>query len=327
MSQTRPLASGVEPRITPSSEPVSPGLDTVRPLWHYQPGFDYRPDLYEYNEFDTTDPAYVVLDVQFMTPSPDYVAYLGNCERGISLLVRPSGWHVSREAGITGIPAAYFEGDRNHGSLNPDLAVWPFPEPQPRPTSYAYDQHGVPELVLEAVAHSQPDVTRRDTTDKKIYYANMGIREYWLLNQEAVLSAYTLTQESGFTLFRSRYAPITTEAAGLYSTVLGGYLHWQDEVLLYRHDVSELWRPLASLDVEESRQEGEVLGELRIISSQLREALGEVNPDAVAHLLSLWTNDPPEQWPSLAAWDRLREEPHRWREILLGDDTPLEGAP
>ncbi len=66
---------------TQSVAPVglaSPPRDmrAIQKLPHYQPDFDYRPDLYEYNEFDTTNPAYVVLNVSFITPSPDHTAFL-----------------------------------------------------------------------------------------------------------------------------------------------------------------------------------------------------------------------------------------------------------
>ena len=45
----------------------SPARDS---LWHYLPDYDYRPDLFVYAEFHTTDPDYVVVGVGDVVHDP-----------------------------------------------------------------------------------------------------------------------------------------------------------------------------------------------------------------------------------------------------------------
>ena len=324
MNQAGPLVPRPEPLTVGQSLNEADPMQAIRRLWHYQQGFDYQPDLYDYSDFATTDPAYVVSDVRFMSPSTFHVAQLGLWERGVDRLVGATGWHVSREVAIRNIPAACFGEDRNNGSLNPDLAVWDFPRPAGVLTSYDYEEHGTPVLVMEVVSHADRDIRERDTVAKPRYYANMGISEYWVLDRKAepALRAYTLTSSEGFTLGQ-RYQPVARVAEGLPSRTLGVHLQWRDNALLYRTGSGGTWSLLAHTDMRDE----DTARELRVVSPLLREILGDSDPTAVEYILSLWAADPPVKWPTFKDWLRLREAPQQWREILLSADTSGEGLP
>ena len=70
------------------SLPEATDLQASRQLWHYQPDFGSRPDRCEYHTGDPTDPACVVLDIQFLSSSADHAVHLAHCARRIGLLAR-----------------------------------------------------------------------------------------------------------------------------------------------------------------------------------------------------------------------------------------------
>ena len=80
MSQTQldapvprlPISRQVRPDV---SEPAcADALQSLRALSHYLPDYDYRPDRYQYTETSTTDPDYVVWEVEMMSPTQDHGA-------------------------------------------------------------------------------------------------------------------------------------------------------------------------------------------------------------------------------------------------------------
>ncbi len=157
-----------------------------------------------------------------------------------------------------------------------------------------------------------------------VYYAHMGIREYWILDKKADprLTGYRSLPEGGFNL-RTQFEAIPADSSGLRSEVLDGYLNWQDESLLYRQNSGDAWQSLEAME----RAEGQVDGVLRVLSAQLREALEEVDPATVAYILAQWTTQLPDPLPSLADWSRLQDDPHHWREILPENDIPPDETP
>ena len=75
MSQPVPDVPGGRPPA-PKSRAFTAALEQIRSLWHYLPDYDYRPDLFVYAEFHTTDPGYVVVGVGDVAPTPAQFHYL-----------------------------------------------------------------------------------------------------------------------------------------------------------------------------------------------------------------------------------------------------------
>ncbi len=251
MSQSFSGSSG-----TPSSA-AGDALAQTRTLWHYRPDYDYRPDLFQYTELHTTDPDYVVLDISMVSPSGEHSEHLDQIGNALRILVArfcQPPIHVSREVGLTGIPAHMFASERHTHTLAPDLAVWSGPKP-PRPhLSYQHERDGVPLLALEVVSHSSPQVEDNGLIHKWIAYASMGIREYWLLDtqQDSPLRGFNL--DMGWTLPRNgeyRRKSISDDN-GQASHVLGTSLRWVADTLECWHAGWRRWVPVVEIPVLEA---------------------------------------------------------------------------
>ena len=220
---------------------VAAALADIRTLWHYLPDYDYRPDLFEYTEFHTTDPDYVVLDVSMMVASPQHSQHLGHMERSLLILVESCEppIHVMRDAGISGIPSHMVGSGRHTRTLGPDLAVWAGTAQRNLPLSYRYSQYGVPLLVVEVISHSTAQMRANDWEHKMQAYARMGIGEYWLLDdrQDSPLCGYTLdAADAGAGQLTEYRRMIVSADGGQASRVLGTSLRWVDDYL-------EGWKP------------------------------------------------------------------------------------
>ena len=251
MSQSFSGSSG-----TPSPA-AGDALAQTRTLWHYRPDYDYRPDLFQYSELYTTDPDYVVLDVSTMSPSGEHSEHLDQIGNGLRILIarfcRPP-IHVSREVGITGIPAHMFASGRHTHTLAPDLAVWSSPKPPHPQPSYQYERDGTPLLALEVVSHSSPQVEDNDLIHKRIVYATMGIREYWLVDtqQDFPLRGYNL--DFGWTPPRNGEYQLKSisDDDGQASHVLGTSLRWVADTLECWHAGWGRWVPVVEIPVLEA---------------------------------------------------------------------------
>ena len=54
----------------------------LRSLWHYDPGYDYDLEQHEYDEFRTTDPYYIDLEVR-LSPLPEHSVFLDRAGRNL----------------------------------------------------------------------------------------------------------------------------------------------------------------------------------------------------------------------------------------------------
>ncbi len=66
----------------------------------------YRPDRYQYTETETSDPRYVLLEVQMMSPGSKHAVMINQWSLGLPILMRDTEVHVHEDTDIFGIPAA-----------------------------------------------------------------------------------------------------------------------------------------------------------------------------------------------------------------------------
>ena len=216
-------------------------LADIRTLWHYLADYDYRPDLFDYTEFHTSDPDYVVWEVSMMPLGPAHGNNLFHMKRALDILTRSHTppVHVSVYVDMDGIPGHMRPTARHTSALRPDLAVWAGQEaPDPR-GSYQYDRDGVPLLAVEVVSHATAQMRANDWEHKMQAYARMGIGEYWLLDieQDSPLCGHTLDTAAGGAGQLTEYRRMIVAAdGGQASRVLDNSLRWVDDYL-------EGWKP------------------------------------------------------------------------------------
>ena len=182
MSQTQldapvprlPISRQVRPDV---SEPAcADALQSLRALSHYLPDYDYRPDRYQYTETSTTDPDYVVWEVEMMSPTQDHGASQVRLCNALEILTQAfAAVHVGLEVDIVGIPGRFFASARHTSALRPDIALWAGPAPDRSRLAYRYDREGVPLLVMEVVSPVDRGQRDNDWHRKMVVYAHMGI--------------------------------------------------------------------------------------------------------------------------------------------------------
>ena len=199
-------------------------------LWHYRPDYDYRPDLFVYAEFHTTDPDYVVVDVGDVFP-PDHSRYLSQIQNALDICLasvcEPPPFRVYRRFDINGIPERMFASRRLTSVLTPDVAVWTCQPSTPPPhDSYWYDRDGAPGLVLEVVTSSTAQARAHDMDPRRIAYARMGVREFWLLDtrQDFPLMGFTLDAKDGNDAPLEAYRPLEVGPGGRTAQPRPGHL-------------------------------------------------------------------------------------------------------
>ncbi len=309
-------------------------LQRIRALSHYRPDYAYRPDRYLYTETHTSDPHYVVFGVRLtMAPSYDHGECLARLRNALKILGQtlPSAVHVSMEVNITRIPGAFFGAEPHTSTLQPDLCVWPGPAPVPARNllSYRYDRDGAPLLVVEVVSHSERELRDHDWRHKMAVYAQMGIREYWLLDRllPDPLHGFTLDAADSTASGPARYRPIETDAdGGMDSMILDASLRWTAGDIQCWQAGPGQWVRVADLPVMRARAagkiEGEIKGELKIWGRMLHRILDAEAPGATDQVLQSWTENPPATWPSDETLDRLESAPGQWRRLLLAASSP-----
>ena len=184
-------------------------------MWHYLPDYDYRPDLFVYAEFHTTDPDYVVVGVGDVVPI-DHSHYLSQIQNALAICLAsvcdpPAPPQAVRRVDIAGIPERMFASRRLTSVLTPDVAVWTCQPSTPPPhDSYWYDRDGAPGLVLEVVTSSTAQARAHDMAPRRIAYARMGVREFWLLDtrQDFPLMGFTLDAKDGDDAPLEAYRPL-----------------------------------------------------------------------------------------------------------------------
>ncbi len=165
------------------------------------------------------------------------------------------------------------------GLRNPDLLVAFGVDPAAyrRRNAYVISEQGKPlDFVLEVASKSTGGV---DTTDKRVDYARLGIREYWRFDETG---EYHGARLAGDQLVEGRYAPIPLEnmpgrVLQGYSRVLDIYLRWEDGELLFCDPATGF--PIACLEDErEARMAAEANAEAektRADSAQARAEAAE----------------------------------------------------
>ena len=220
---------------------VAAALADIRTLWHYLPDYDYRPDLFDYAEFYTSDPGYVVVGVSMMSAGAPHGDNQTQLKSALDILTRfhTPPVHVSVDVEIIGIPGHVRATAPLTSILVPDLAVWAGQKKTVSRGSYQYDRDGVPFLAVEVVSHSTAPMAANDWEHKMQAYARMGIGEYWLLDieQDSPLCGHTLDAAAGGAGQLTEYRRLIVAAdGGQASRVLANSLRWVD-------DYVEGWKP------------------------------------------------------------------------------------
>ena len=243
-------------------------------MWHYLPDYDYRPDLFVYAEFHTTDPDYVVVGVGDVVPI-DHSHYLSQIQNALAICLAsvcdpPAPPQAVRRVDIAGIPERMFASRRLTSVLTPDVAVWTCQPSTPPPhDSYWYDRDGAPGLVLEVVTSSTAQARAHDMAPRRIAYARMGVREFWLLDtrQDFPLMGFTLDAKDGDDAPLEAYRPLAVgPGGGQHSRVLGTSLRWVADTRWWAHTLEcwhaawECWVPVLEIPIREAKARGRERG-------------------------------------------------------------------
>ena len=140
------------------------------------------------------------------------------------------------------------------------------------------EQGKPPDFVLEIASRS---TGRRDTVDKRISYAALGIQEYWRFDETGQFHG---TRLAGDSLLNGQYEPLPIEAltdGSLqgYSTILNLNLRWTEGQLGWydpntgRHIATLESERQALADERQARIQAEA--ELQELQNQLRQLRGE----------------------------------------------------
>ncbi len=324
----------LRPRPEGEAETRAAALQRIQSLSHYRPDYAYRPDRYLYTETHTSDPHYVVFGVRLtMAPSYDHGECLAQMRNALKILGQAldSEVHVSMEVNITRIPGAFFGAEPHTSTLQPDLCVWPGPAPVPARNllSYRYDRDGAPWLVVEVVSQSERELRDNDWRHKMAVYAQMGIREYWLLDRLLPDPLHGFTLDAAAGAGAARYRPIATDAdGGMDSRALQVSLRWAEGGLQCWQEGADAWVRVTDIPVMQAelkaRAEGEIEGELKMWGRMLHRILDAAVPGAADQVLQVWAETPPSAWPSDETLDRLESDPGQWRRLLLAESAPAD---
>ena len=187
-------------------------------------------------------------------------------------LGNPETTIVDAELYIVPIPTA--ERADMSGVVYPDLLVAFNADPAMYLAQNGYvisEQGKPPDFVLEVASRS---TGRRDTVDKRIAYAELGIPEYWRFDQDGRFHGARL---AGDRLVDRRYEPIQIDelpdgSLQGYSVVLNVNLRWVGGQLAWYDPATD--EPIATLASErEARFQAEA--RVRDLEDQLRELRGE----------------------------------------------------
>ena len=158
------------------------------------------------------------------------------------------------------------------GAVYPDLVVAFDADPALYYAHNGYvisEQGKPPDFVLEVASRS---TGRRDTVEKRVRYAELGIAEYWRFDETGEFHGVRL---AGDRLVDGRYEPIEIDdipdgSLQGHSTVLNVDLRWADGQLHW-HDPAT-GRHIASL---ESEREGRIRAQARAAAEQRARAQAE----------------------------------------------------
>ena len=170
-------------------------------------------------------------------------------------------FRVYRRIDINGIPERMFASRRLTSVLNLDVAVWTCQPSTPPPhDSYWYGRDGVSRLVVEVVTPLSAQARANDMDHRRIAYARLGIREYWLLDtkQESPLIGYTL--DGALPLPAEHRRMEVGPGDGQASRVLGTSLRWVADTLECWHAAWARWMPVVEKPAREAEARGRAEG-------------------------------------------------------------------
>ncbi len=259
--------------MTPVLAPVRPSHPAwLQALPHYDPGYDYQWERYEYASDFTTDPRYLVEDVKMPKGGiqesfedskirmTDYVQERGlfprrYCQIMEGRLIRDLQAWLARTHGDR-LTVADFQ-----DQVSPDMALWVTAVPLPLARSYSALTHGLPMLVMECVSDysaRDPNGTYEEWGSKLVLYAWLEIREYWIYDP-----TQNPVQFQGYRLVRpGQYQVIleAPEASGAYpSEVLDTVLTVTPDHNLHLWDAArDTWFDRSEVSRAEGLAEGRV---------------------------------------------------------------------
>lgn len=137
---------------------------------------------------------------------------------------------------VSGNMMMYYVKGNPRRSISPDVFVTFGIEKKQRRIYRIWEEGKPPDFVIE---FSSPKTYRKDLTEKKKLYAEIGITEYFLYDAERNLLPEPLM---GFRLVNGEYVPIQPDADGsVISETVGVELRLRDDALGFYDPVLEKW--------------------------------------------------------------------------------------
>ena len=208
-----------------------------------------------------------------------HLSLTGNAHYLFQHLGSPETTVIDAEHYVTSIPPA--ELADMTGVPYPDLLIALNADPVACRARNGYvisEQGKPPDFVLEVAS---PSTGRRDTVDKRIAYAALGIPEYWRFDQDGRSHGVRL---AGDRLVDGRYEPIRIDelpdgSLQGHCAVLNVNLRWTDGRLAWYDPATS--EPVASLESERQaraqERQARVQAEARVreLEEQIRQLRGE----------------------------------------------------
>lgn len=149
------------------------------------------------------------------------------------------------------------------------------PHPQGIPRTFHLDFEGPPDLVMEILSTKtwQKDVGLEDIGDKKQYYQDIGVLEYWIYDPEGLRKDKRCTFE-GFHLVNGQYAAILPSGTRWHSHVLRS--EWELGEIQYREGYSyplvRLVNPITGQWYPTLEEQGRIVAtQAEVLATQSRE--------------------------------------------------------
>ncbi len=153
----------------------------------------------------------------------------------------------------------------------------------------------------------------------------MGIREYWLVDQQqsSPLWGYTLDDADGTPCSLTTYRLIEADAEGsMDSQVLDASLRWGQGSVECWYTPWETWVSVEALPVMQVEIAAARKGKLKTWERMLHRLLDAAAPGAADQSNATLGSQSPQTWPSDATLDQLEATLGAWRQLLLSETLP-----
>lgn len=272
----------------------------LRAFWHYDPGYAYDLETYEYGPYSTTDPCYIEDGVR-LSPNAYHDEFLTAAKANLLRFLELTGQNlpVTREVPVRNLPDLPLA-RQSRQRLEPDLGVWPEGIQVHRESMLQWEDVGLPRLVVECLSQS---TTRNDLVTKPDLYRDLGVEEYWVCRAHP-MQVHTVYQRDD----RGRWheCPVPGEQ-GLYSPVLGTRVRIHEEDGFQCQDpVTKRWIEADASFYDEGYGEG-YYRERRQSLLDLAEVL--CTAQQLADLRAELAAADPQAWPNIKdLYGRYRSE-------------------